>query len=400
MVRNGKDDPDSIKLKTSAIHAWMFKCEFVNTLLAITQTKIVVLGSSEKIKALEKMAPNVEKSGFSFHLITKTEKLDECVKEFIETVKSDMMIDDHKGLKMGAFLKENHKGKIIEEFNKQIQEIKHEFVEVGPYLQEFLSVKRSEDLGIITKSAKLTCYFFDTMIDEIEKCIEQEIDITHEKLSYKVDEYLKSKQSEYSKKFNVEPSFYDFAYAPIIQSGGVYDLKPNAESTNVTLKHDCILLSLGSKYFDFNTNLVRTLLINATRAEQKAYKTIYNAQQLLIKGLKTKAVLKDLYSKVREYILSQDPNYEGCIPSNFGYGIGYEFRESVLLINSKNERKVKENQIYNIVLSLKNLKTSSGRVFSVQLADTVRVTEEGNVNLTDSISKKYDDIGYTLDVSF
>jgi nucleosome binding factor SPN SPT16 subunit len=52
-----------------------------------------------------------------------------------------------------------------------------------------------------------------------------------------------------------------------------------------------------------------------------------------------------------------------------------------------------------VVLSLKNLKTSGGRNFSVQIADTVRVTEEGNLILTDSISRKYDDIGYTLDVS-
>jgi nucleosome binding factor SPN SPT16 subunit len=105
-------------LKTSAIHAWLFKCEFVNTLVAITQTKIVVLGSSEKIKALEKLVPNVEKSGFSIHLIIKTDKNEESVRDFINTMKKDMIIDEHKGLKMGAFLKEKHKGKIIEEFDK------------------------------------------------------------------------------------------------------------------------------------------------------------------------------------------------------------------------------------------------------------------------------------------
>jgi nucleosome binding factor SPN SPT16 subunit len=212
-----------------------------------------------------------------------------------------------------------------------------------------------------------------------------------------MDDLLKSKSEEFAKKFNVEPSFYDFAYSPIIQSGGVYDLKPNAESTNAKLTHDCILLSIGSKYFEFNTNLVRTVLINATKEEQTAYMAIYKGFKTLIKELKPKAVLKDVYDKTRETILSVDKSYHAALPNYFGFGTGLEFRESCLLINDKNDKKVKENQIYNIVLSLKNLKTASGRNFCIQIGDTVRITDEGNIILTDSVSKKYDDIGYTLD---
>jgi hypothetical protein len=43
-----------------------------------------------------------------------------------------------------------------------------------------MSIKRPEDLGIITKSAKLTSYFFDLLIQELEDIIENETNISHE----------------------------------------------------------------------------------------------------------------------------------------------------------------------------------------------------------------------------
>ena len=75
-----------------------------------------------------------------------------------------------------------------------------------------------------------------------------------------------------------------------------------------------------------------------------------------------------------------------------------EFRESVLIINAKNEKRVKENMVFNAVVSLKNLKTRKGREFAVKLADTVLVGKDGIQVLTSGVAKKFDDIGYTLDV--
>lgn len=74
-----------------------------------------------------------------------------------------------------------------------------------------------------------------------------------------------------------------------------------------------------------------------------------------------------------------------------------EFRESILLINGKNQRTIKENMVFNASIGFKNLKTASGRTFAVKLADTIRVNEQGNLNLSRDIDKSYDDIGYTLE---
>ncbi len=61
--------------------------------------------------------------------------------------------------------------------------------------------------------------------------------------------------------------FFDFAYTPIIQSGGDYNLKPTADSNNKNLQYDVILISLAGRYFDFNCNINRTLFINPKQKE-------------------------------------------------------------------------------------------------------------------------------------
>jgi len=79
-----------------------------------------------------------------------------------------------------------------------------------------------------------------------------------------MESYLEQNKSLLKKKFNIIEKFYDFSYSPIIQSGGVYDLRPSADNTKEQLKDDVIILNLGGKYFEYNCNINRTLIINPT----------------------------------------------------------------------------------------------------------------------------------------
>jgi len=54
----------------------------------------------------------------------------------------------------------------------------------------------------------------------------------------------------------------DWCYPPIVQSGGVYDLKPSAVSNNDYLHADTIICSLGVRYKSYCTNISRTFLID------------------------------------------------------------------------------------------------------------------------------------------
>lgn len=52
------------------------------------------------------------------------------------------------------------------------------------------------------------------------------------------------------------------AFCPIVQSGGSYDLRPQAESNDFELNYDIIIATCGFKYRDYNTSMSRTLFID------------------------------------------------------------------------------------------------------------------------------------------
>lgn len=293
----------------------------MNTILAIRRDKIVVLGSKEKIETLQILQGSAKAAGFGIEFVAKGKQVKDSVEEFIEKMLDGVIIQEDKPLKFGCFLKEKQVGKIIEEFGSQIKKVNHVFAEISPYIQELLCVKSEEDIAIVDKSGNLCVYFFQLLIEEIEAIIDEGVATRHLDLSQKIEDFLKTKRKEFKAKFGIKPIFFDLSYSPIIQSGGNYNLKTNAENDNGVLKHDCVVLSLGAKYLDFNSNIVRTIFINASNEEQHAYKVAFEAHRLLIKNLVKGAVIKDVYNKVRDFILARDSSLEASFMSNFGFGV-------------------------------------------------------------------------------
>ena len=212
-----------------------------------------------------------------------------------------------------------------------------------------------------------------------------------------MENLIESEKETYTDKFNIIPELFDLSYTPIVQSGGEYDLKPTAMSNNKKLRPDCILLSIGGKYFEYNTNVVRTLFINATKDEEQVYKICFEAHNRLIGMIKPGAVLKELFESTKAFITSKRANLAAHLPSNFGFGIGLEFRESILLINPKNERTVKANMVFNVQVSCKDMTAPNGKRYAVKLVDTVLVKPDGCDVLTGDIDKAYNGIGYNID---
>ena len=71
-----------------------------------------------------------------------------------------------------------------------------------------------------------------------------------------------------NKKFvtGVDVSQIDMCYPAIIQSGGNYNLKFSVVSDRNNLHFGVIVCSLGARYKSYCSNIVRTLLVNPTKA--------------------------------------------------------------------------------------------------------------------------------------
>src|SRR4051812_36477851 len=57
----------------------------------------------------------------------------------------------------------------------------------------------------------------------------------------------------------------DWCYTPIVQSGGVYDLKSSAVSNSDPLHAGTIIASLGVRYKSYCSNIGRTYLIDPNK---------------------------------------------------------------------------------------------------------------------------------------
>jgi len=75
--------------------------------------------------------------------------------------------------------------------------------------------------------------------------IDEEKKVKHSKLSEEIEQVLADPQKIQVK---LTAANLDIAYAPIVQSGGQYDLKVSAASDDRRLEYDVILCSLGARY--------------------------------------------------------------------------------------------------------------------------------------------------------
>lgn len=91
--------------------------------------------------------------------------------------------------------------------------------------------------------------------------------ISHSKLSEDFENAITSQLKKFKPKLpaTLNTDFVDIFYPPIIQSGGVYSLKPSALSNNDHLDSGIVLCSLGARYKSYCSNVGRTFLFDPTK---------------------------------------------------------------------------------------------------------------------------------------
>ncbi len=161
-------------------------------------------------------------------------------------------------------MKEKQVSPFCTEVDNFLQSIASDFSEIGALIQESLCVKESDELENIKKAGKVAIWVQDKVIQEVENIIDSEVRMKHCDISKKIEAMFENPQEikslETSTKTDRE--FADLAYTPIVQSGGAYDLRPQAESNDNDLSYDTVLCSVGAKYYEYNCNVVRTLFID------------------------------------------------------------------------------------------------------------------------------------------
>jgi nucleosome binding factor SPN SPT16 subunit len=138
----------------------------------------------------------------------------------------------------------------------------------------------------------------------------------------------------------------------------------------------------------------RTLIVNPKDEQKAAYQIAFEAEDLLIKSIKAGEKINSAYQTVKKFINDKNPNLG--VHSNFGFGIGFNYKEDALTINAANQTVIKPGMTFHVRITLTNVHKDPSRSV-IAIGDTVMVDEAGTpVLVTAGIQKKYSEISYSL----
>ncbi|OQS01925.1 FACT complex subunit SPT16 [Thraustotheca clavata] len=396
-VLAGKPNPDDSGYRKSAIMQFYLLgfLEFPETLMIFTKTTLYVLTSGRKYSMLEAIQDGNATSEIKLELL-KRDKSDGNKANYDKILQAIQAT----GKRLGVIAKENPEGDLVQNFMKEVDASGMEKIDIAKGIEAALRIKASEEMESIRWAAALTKKIFQMkFIEDMESIIDEDKSVKQDALSNQIESIYEDPSKI---KLNLNPEDIESCYSPIIQSGGVYDLRPSAQSNSAPMKFDVIIASLGSRFKGYCSNVARTFFITPIKSMERSYQLLFDAHELCISELRPGKKISAIVDKVTKFIESKNPKLAKLLTKNFGFGIGLDFRESSMLLSAKNHHVVQVGQTFNVAIGFQNIPLSESRpkhlpeTYSIMLADTVAVMENITKVWT-KVPKEWSKIHYDID---
>ena len=402
-----EEDKESHQMKTSLFHDYIFNYDFTDTLIFFSPKKVYFFLASKKkgyIDATKKPEGIMNAPEIETILRKPSEDNTEKIKEILEKLKQDI---NKSEINIGYNKAEKGIGPAVEEFYSVANNFEGiTLVDKPTLIDEIIQTKDKEELNLINISSRFSCFILSHLNKEFENDVEGEKTITHREISsilkkmYEKDSF-KKKFIEKNSKYKISQQFLEVKNSPVIQSGGHYTLDCFKESDSNELSSDIIIIKASALYKDYNSQVIRTFMINSNKAQQNQYKILLAAfekmLELLKEGAKNQKTFGEIFQEVKSFIVSKDENLKKCVPESMGYGIGLEIPNNYLLITEDSNVPVQNGMVLFVHLSLQNLEHDN-KNFMMQIGDTVCIDEKGElINFTEKSPKALNDIHYALE---
>ncbi|KAI9777003.1 MAG: FACT complex subunit spt16 [Geoglossum umbratile] len=390
VVMMGRTEESSAFQKNNSMHFWLLGYEFPATLFLFTTEKLYIVTTAKKAKHLEplkggKIPVEILVRGKDAEANTK------LFEQIVDAIKAS-------GKKVGVLTKDTSSGPFVDEWKRAYGDVSKEVEEVDIALAisaAALSVKDENELRAMRNGSRacvgLMSGFF---VDEMSEILDAEKKVTHSGLTNKIDvkiedeKFFKNfKNKEFKMPSDFDPMQLDWAYGPVVQSGGNYDLRMTAQSDDSNLHAGIIIAALGLRYKTYASIIARTYLVDPNKSQEANYKILFEVHQSIIQNLRDGVIVKDVYNKALALLKSKKPDLEKHFLRNIGAGIGIETRDTSMVLNGKNTRPLKDGMTLCITTGLTDLKNpqpqdKKSAVYSLVLSDTVRVTRAEAVVFT------------------
>lgn len=217
-----------------------------------------------------------------------------------------------------------------------------------------------------------------TLLDEEKK-------ITHRSLSARMENKIDD-----AKFFNklpklpqgFDPHQLDWAYGPVIQSGGNYDLKFTAIPDENNLHPGIIIANLGMRYRTYAAAVARTYLVDPSSNQESNYTFLLNIHNTILGSIRDGVPVKNIYNKALGIVRAKKPELEKHFLRNIGAGIGIELRDGNMVLSGRSNKTLKSGMTLCVMVGFTDIsdpdpKDKKNEVYSLLITDTVCVAEAG-----------------------
>ena len=419
LLGSGANKEEELRyLKAVSLEIWLFSYELPDTVMAFVKkdgddaNEMHAIASGKKAKLLESARETIEssiKGKLTVHVKPKNEDGSAQVEALVKILQE-------KCAKVGACAKELKEGNLMQMAVEKLGGAE-KLADVTSGIACVLSRKDEKEMKFVDNAVKLCSESMKFAVSEVENAIEEELKISHVKLSEKTEDAILAPAKTLGLK-DISNEDVDICYPPIFQSGGEYDLKYNAVCSEKKLHFGStpavIHVSLGARHTQYCANIGRTYLIDPTETQEAVYEACLKAQKAAVEALQPGKSCKDVYTAAQKALEEaekeneklKDMNLSSKLNKNVGSILGLEFKDAFYMLSGKCESAIEEGMIFNVALGVNGLEETSAdekarsRHYAIMIADSVQVTAEGSSNkeLTTS-TKKLSDISYAVNES-
>jgi len=241
--------------RTRAFQSWLFCYELTDTLIAVAKDSVTIYCAQNKAKILERMQEAMGTTDINLKIIRR-EKDKESTKRVMNEIIADLKTSK-EGKTLGIFKKEQRQhGEFSDVWESCLVASELELSEVAKFFSDMMCNKDIVEQKCIRTASTITVTVLKKfVISKIEDIIDSEKRVPHSEIAGIAEELFVDPKKISDK---LMPEVVDQVYAPIVQSGGKYDLSLFAANREKNLAFDTIIVSLGTKYKQYCSDIART----------------------------------------------------------------------------------------------------------------------------------------------